>query len=110
MIDFMTTDTFETIMGGLIVLFVVALAIKMGPLRFLGEMMAHLVIKIGFVVMAFGVLLLFANTGIGEALGGVGTGLIVVFAAPFVLLIGAGMHALMRGSPNAGSKDDKQDR
>ena len=105
MAEFFDSDVFETIIGGVIVLVVIALAIRMGPLRFLGEMLAHLAFKILFVVMALGLLVLFAQTGIGQALGGVGTGLIVIFALPFLWLMGVGLHGWLRRKPDASDQD-----
>lgn len=49
--DLLTSETFETVMGGLILLFLLALAIKIGPLRFIGETLAHLAFKVTFVVL-----------------------------------------------------------
>ena len=57
MTDFVTGETFQTIMGGVIVLFLIAPAIKMGPLRFLGEMLVNLVFKVLFLAVAFGILI-----------------------------------------------------
>ena len=110
MADFFESDVFETVIGGLIVLLVIALAIKMGPLRFFGEMLAHLAFKIVFLVVGFGILILFAQTGIGGAVGGVETGLIVIIVLPFLWLIGVGIHRLLRRKAKAYDEDSEQDQ
>ena len=110
MTDFVTGETFQTIMGGVIVLFLIAPAIKMGPLRFLGEMLANLVFKVLFLAVAFGILIVFARTDIGEALGGVGTALVVIFALPFLWLIGVGIHVWFRRRSKADVENAGSDR
>ena len=97
-------------MGGLIVLSIIALAIKIGPLRFIGEMLAHLAFKVIFVVLAVGVLYLFASTEMGEALGGVSTGLVLVFAAPFVFLIIGLVQWMLKKKSDAGEQNVDDDR
>ena len=105
-----TSETSQTVLGGIIVLFVLALVIKVGPLRFLGEMLAHLAFKIIFVLLAFGVLYLFANTQMGEALGGLSTGLVLVFAAPFVFLIIGLVQWVLKRNSTAGEQGVDDDR
>ena len=109
MTEFLASDAFETIMGGVIVIFVIALAIKMGPLRFLGEMLVHFIIKVVFVILVFGLLFLFARTGIGEKLGGVGTGLVVLLGLPFVWLAVSLVRAWLMRSPASDAKEAESD-
>ena len=106
MSGFFASDTFETLMGGLILLFVLALAIKMGPLRFIGEMLAHLAFKIVFLVVAIGVLFVFIDTEISQSLGGIDTALYLIFGAPFVLIVIGIVQAWRKPKP----EDDDDNR
>ena len=86
MSDFLLSETFGTVMGGIIILFLLALAWKVGPLRVLGDILGHALATAAFIILVIGIFLFFAETGLGQRLGGVETGLYVVFIGPFVLL------------------------
>lgn len=108
--DFLNSEVFQTAMGAVILLFILVLALKIGPLRFVGEMLAQVAINILFIVIAVGVLFLFAATEIGQSMGGVGTGLIVVLALPFILLIVSLAQSWRKRHSNQDTKATDDDR
>ncbi len=102
--EFLTGDTFGTIMGGVIILFLLVLAWKVGP-RGQGLFRFSFGIENGGQVdAAVGVFLFFAETAVGQRLGGVGTGLIVILVGPFVLL-GASLLAVILGPRKKSDRD-----
>ena len=109
MMAFLESDTFATVMGGIIILFLLALVWKVGPLRVLGDILGHAAVTAGFIILAVLTFLFFAETGIGQRLGGVETGLYVVFIGPFVLLALSLLAAFVWPRKRSDGKDTSDD-
>ena len=109
MAEFVASEAVATAMGAGILSFLLVFALKIGPLRFLGEMLAQFAFQALFLALAVFVLFLFATTGIGEKLGGIETGLIIVLTTPFVLLVVSLVRAWLKRSSASGSKEAESD-
>ncbi|MEM1161777.1 MAG: hypothetical protein AAGJ28_12650 [Pseudomonadota bacterium] len=84
-------EAVKTVLGALLLVGFVALIIWRGPLNILGDLVAQVVVTVIGIVGLVVVLGFFAGTGIGAALGGITTGLVLILVASFVM-IGIGVY------------------
>lgn len=88
MSDLLNEDLVGTVLGAVVILFLIMLAWNVGPLRVLGEIAGHAAMTFAFVVFAVGTVVFFAETEIGRLLGGISTAVVLILASPFILLAG----------------------
>jgi len=109
MTDIMATDMVETVMGGLILVVFLVMVWRLGPLRILGELLAHAAMNLLFLAAIVGLGMFFV-TDIGQVLGGLDTWFGLVLGVPvLVLLIGlflGGRSWWSRGSDDGEGGDN----
>ncbi|MFK7943884.1 MAG: hypothetical protein AB8B85_13360 [Paracoccaceae bacterium] len=103
MTELLESEAFGTVMGGILLLGLVVLVWKAGPLRVLGELAAHAVFTFVALVVAGLILWFFAVTTIGQSLGGIATGVTLILISPFIMIAVGIVQSMLAGKKK---KDD----
>ena len=106
MSGFLSEVNFETVLGGLIILFVIALIFRNGILWFLGEMAVQALGIIGFAIYLIVIFWFFVSTAIGQALGGIDTAIWMAILTPVILIVGGIIWARVFPSKDKDTQDD----